>query len=189
MKVEQLCSIEGFVASILKHVISRGLWFSYVFQEKRKETSLNVSHENQVADLKLNSLLAVINILVIIPYVCMLFVSSANRYPLSTTLMTSRHFGPRLTAHNSYFTIKKPIHHIIFRIFFLDQASSFVTGLTHLQTNYTLLECLIKIYIYAIKHLRMKKKFKTTISVSNLISSLSNHRSAVFWELLKFVNK
>ena len=86
-EVEQLCSIEGFVASILKHVISRSLWFSYVFQEKRKETSLNVSQENQVADLKLNSLLAVINILVIIPYVCMLFVSSANRFVQSTTII------------------------------------------------------------------------------------------------------
>ena len=36
--------------------------------------------ENHAADLKLNSLLAVVNICVMIPYVCMLFVSSANRY-------------------------------------------------------------------------------------------------------------
>ncbi|KAL5251509.1 hypothetical protein ACHWQZ_G017017 [Mnemiopsis leidyi] len=47
-------------------------------KEKRKETSVIVSQENQAADLKLNSILAVTNILLIIPYACMLFVSSAN---------------------------------------------------------------------------------------------------------------
>ena len=69
-------------------ILSEAATVPYHFQEKRKETSLNVSHENQVADLKLNSLLAVINILVIIPYVCMLFVSSANRYLQLTTIIS-----------------------------------------------------------------------------------------------------